>query len=110
MRQDIASGHSRFIDQAVGVGMDENFHARKLAEQFGLDLVHHPVRLAHGHFRRDPDVKLDEIAVASSARAQVVNPAQLGASASSLIMTTPTSIAVPVSRSGSSRSYPLSED
>ncbi len=61
---------------AFGIGMDQDFDAGKLGLQLGLDFIHHIVGVGHGHFPIDPDMELDKITVARSARAQIVQAAQ----------------------------------
>ena len=73
----IMRAKSGLIDMSVGIRMDQNLDPRKGLEQFVLDLIHHPVRLRYRHSAINPDVELNEIAIAARAGSQIVQAFEL---------------------------------
>jgi hypothetical protein len=61
-----------------GIGMNQDLDIGKFRQQFGLDLIHHLMRMGDGHVPVHPHMELHEIPVAAGPRAQIVDAAQFG--------------------------------
>ena len=61
--------------------MDQYFDAGEFCHQPVFNSIHHIMRVTDSHRAIDPDMKLDEILIARSAGAQIVDAAQFGMAA-----------------------------
>ena len=62
---------------AFGVGVDQDFDARKCVHQRLLHFIHDAVRRGYGHIRVNPDMELAEIMRAAGTGAHVMYATQL---------------------------------